>query len=267
MIDLCITHHKTEGLIEKLLDELHQDIFTLDKTCKLYLYDSDSGDKFKQWIKRNITKYIIEKIYFKKNNGYAYACNYMASKGNSEIIGFLHGDVIISSKDLERINNIFSENPGIHILGPKVITDDNKIDSAGVFGSNFNPKFRGLNELDKNKNLYTDRSKCINVSGCAYFIRRNVWNVLTNHPKYKRIYPNAFGAFLETPHFFEEVWCSYFARFLGYNVIYDGSITVKHTVRASSAVPPDHKNSVENNAYDISKKIFLYTCDKVNIPI
>jgi len=267
MIDLCITHHKTEGLLEKLLKELYEDTFTLNKNCKVYLYDSGSGDKFKNWIKKNITKYTIEKVYFKENNGYAYACNYMASKGNSEIIGFIHGDVIISPKDLAKVNSIFSENPGIHILGPKVITEDGKIDSAGTFGSNFSPEFRGLHQFDKNKNLYTDRKKCINVSGCAYFIRRNVWDVLSNHPKYRRLYPSALGAFLETPHFFEEVWCSYFARFLGYNVIYDGSITVKHSVRASSSLPVESKNSIENTAYEISQKIFLYTCDKVGIPL
>jgi hypothetical protein len=267
MIDLCITHHKTEILLEKLLVELHKDKDLLKSICKIYIYDSDSGNNFKLWVRRNINYYRIERMFLRENNGYAHACNYMASKGNSDIIGFIHGDVLLNVNDLKNIQHIFDTNPGIHILGPKILTNDDKIYYAGTFGENFNPTFRGMGEYDPKNLKYKDRKLAINVSSAGYFIRRNVWNVLTNHPKYKRIYPNSIGAFLETPHFFEEVWCSYFARFLGYNVVYDGSITFKHTVRSSSFVPPDDSKSVEKMFYDTSKQIFLYTYDKVGLKI
>lgn len=265
MIDLCITHHKAELLLEKLLIELHKNKEVLKDICKMYVYDSGSGPQFRKWIRRNIHYFKIERMFLKNNNGYAYACNYMASKGNSDIIGFVHGDTIFGSNELRKIQTVFDENPNIHILGPKILTTEDKIYHAGITGDNFNSNFIGLGELDKNDELYKDRKLVINVSGAAYFIRRNVWNVLTNHPKYKRLYPNAIGSFLETPHFFEEVWCSYFARHLGYNVVYDGSITFKHTVRASSLVSPNNDASVEKQFYDMSKKIFLYTYDAVGL--
>jgi hypothetical protein len=265
MIDLCITHHRTETLLEKLLVELHKNKELLKNVCKIYLYDSGSGPEFRKWIRRNINYFKIERMFLKENDGYARACNYMASKGSSDIIGFVHADTRFGPNELEKIQKVFDENPGIHILGPKILTTEDKIYHAGITGDNFNANFIGVGELDKNDKLYKERKLVINVSGAAYFIRRNVWNVLTNHPKYKRLYPSAIGAFLETPHFFEEVWCSYFARHLGYNVLYDGSITFKHTVRASTFVSPEDETSVEKQFYDLSKQIFLYTYDKVGL--
>jgi GT2 family glycosyltransferase len=267
MIDLCVTNHNSTPYLEKLLDTLNSDLNVKNKPWKLYLTDTNSKLNMKRWIRDKIQKYNIERIFFKDNNGYAISSNYMASKGTSDIIGLLHSDVVLSSSDLLAIQKRFDSNPNVHILGPKQRNDNGEILSAGIFGTNSQPIYRGFMERDVNDRLYRDFHECLNVPNSAYFIRRSVWNILTKHPKYKRLYPNAVGAFLETPHFYEEVWCSYFARSLGYKVFYDGTISIKHYGRTSTSIPAEHPDSRENTLYPISERIFLYTCKNVGVAL
>jgi GT2 family glycosyltransferase len=267
MIDLCVTNHNSANYLEKLLGKLNSDLDVKNKPWKLYLTDNKSAFNMKRWIRGKIQQYNIERIFFKENNGYAISSNYMASKGTSDIIGLLHSDVELNTSDIIDIQKRFDSNPNIHILGPKQRNDDGVILNAGIFGTNMNPIHRGYMEMDKNDTKYRDIHECLNVPSSAYFIRRSVWNVLKNHPKYKKLYPNAIGAFLETPHFYEEVWCSYFARSLGYKVFYDGTISIKHHGRTSTGIPADHPESRENSLYPISERIFLYTCKNVGVTL
>ena len=264
MIDLCVVNYNTKPNLEKLLDTLHSDS-TNPKNWKLYITDNGSIDGTVKWIKKHINKYLVDRLLLKKNNGYAFACNYMASKSNSDIIGFLNADVWLTSNDVQKIQKVFDENPHIHILGPKLRNEEHRIVHAGIVGNNSYPEPRGWMELDENDKLYKDRIECIAVSGSAFFIRRHVWNVLTNHPKYKRIFDTAAGAFLPTPHYYEDIWCSYFARFLGYKVFYDGSISLGHTFHASSPLPDQSNEAPEYKLLPISREMFIRTCEIVGV--
>jgi hypothetical protein len=117
---------------------------------------------------------------------------------------------------------------------------------------------------DPNDTLFKDRVECVTVSGSAYFIRREVWNTLTCNSKYRKLYPNAIGAFLPTPHYYEETWCSYFARHLGYNVIYDGSVSIGHSWHASSPKPGEGY-SIADAQFKTSQSIFRGACDYMGI--
>lgn len=267
MIDLCVTNYNTIAQLEKLLTTLNSDLKTGVKPWKLYVTDNGSKTNMKSWMKTKIEKYNIDRVFFKKNNGYAVSSNYMASKGTSDIIGLLHSDVWLSTSDIIKIQNRFDSNPNVHILGPKQRNDNGLILNAGIFGTNAEPIYRGYMESDSLDKLYRDFHECLDVPSSAYFIRRSVWNILTNHPKYKRLYPDSIGAFLNTPYFYEQVWCSYFARSLGYKVFYDGTISIGHTGGASTFLSPDHPQSRENVLLPISEKIFIYTCDHIGIKL
>jgi GT2 family glycosyltransferase len=268
MIDLCVVNYNTRTLLQRFLDTLHSDIQSpngaLSKNWNLYITDNDSTDDFIPWLRESEENYFIDRVYLRKNIGYSAAINMMASKSNAEIIGILNGDVWMTTDDCRKIQNIFNENPEIDILGPKQRDENGYITHAGIVGSNTAPKHRGWREHDPEDNLYKDRINCVTVSGSAYFVRRSVWNSMTNNPKYKEIYPNAIGAFLPTPHYYEETWCSYFARHLGYNVVYDGSVSIGHSWHASTPKPGEGISHADKY-FPISREIFRKACDYIGI--
>ena len=268
MIDLCVVNHNTRQLLQRFLDTLHDEIVSPDgalkKNWNLYITDNDSTDDFISWIRKNEERYQIDRTYLRENIGYSAAVNMMASKSKSSIIGILNGDVWMTSKDCTRIEQIFNQNEDIHILGPKQRDEKGFITHAGIIGSNVHPKHRGWREHDPHDLLYKDQIDCVTVSGSAYFVRRDVWDAMTSHPKYKEMYPNAIGAFLPTPHYYEETWCSYFARYLGYNVIYDGTVSIGHSWHASTPRPGEGISHADKY-FPISREIFRKACDYIGI--
>lgn len=263
MIDLCVVHYNTRSLLERFLNYLHSDV-GLGKKWNLYITDNDSVDDFVPWIRRNDSSYQIDRIYLRENIGYSAACNMMASNSSSDIIGLLNADVWMTSNDVLKIQEIFDTNPDIHILGPKQRDEDGYITHAGIVGSNTSPKHRGWREHDPEDSLFKDRINCVTVSGSAYFIRREVWNSITNNKKYNELVPNALGAFLPTPHYYEETWCSYFARHLGYNVVYDGSVSIGHSWHASTPKPGQGVSHADRY-FPVSREIFRKACDHFGI--
>lgn len=260
MIDLCVINYNTRPLLNRFLDVLHSDLHNTPKVWNLFIADNGSQDDSASWLKYNFERYKINKLYINDNIGYSGACNQLAAAGSSNIIALLNADVWITSEALVRAQKIFDDNPDIHILGPKQRDENGLITHAGIVGTNTAPAHRGWRQSDFNDELYKDRVPCVTVSGSAYFIRREVWNTLTNHPKYQEMYPGATGAFLPTPHYYEETWCSYFARHLGYNVVYDGSVSIGHSWHKSSPVGGE-----ADSKFKESQEIFRKACDYMGI--
>lgn len=268
MIDLCVVNYNTRPLLQRFLDTLHSDLDdpngALVKSWNLYITDNGSSDDFIPWMRQSEERYRIDRTYLRENIGYSAAVNMMASKSTGDIVGVLNGDVWMTTSDCVKIQDIFDENPDIHILGPKQRDENGFITHAGIIGTNIAPKHRGWREHDPQDILYKDRINCVTVSGSAYFVRRDVWDALTNNEKYREIYPNAIGAFLPTPHYYEETWCSYFARHLGYNVVYDGSVSIGHSWHASTP-KPGQGISHADRYFPVSRDIFRKACDHIGI--
>jgi GT2 family glycosyltransferase len=270
MIDLCVVNYNTVNLLDRFIKTLHHDLQDVDSVTKsnkywsLFISDNDSTDGTIDYIKDISGKYHIDKLFINRNIGYAAACNLMASKGDSEIIGLLNADVWMKNEDVTKIVNIFNNNSDIHILGVKQRDEQGRITHAGIVGTNVQPVHRGWMLSDPQDTMFKDNIECVTVSGSAYFIRRNVWNVLTNNVKYKQLYPDAIGAFLPTKHYYEETWCSYFARHLGYNVVYDGSVSIGHSWHASSPKRGEGE-SVVDQQWLVSQSMFRKACDYFGI--
>ena len=260
MIDLCVVSYNTRPLLGRLLDCLHQDLHLTNKAWNLYIADNASSDDTDNWLRYNQNRYHIDSYTANDNVGYSAACNQLAKMGTSSIICLLNADVWMDSLSVLKVNNIFNENNDIHILGPKQRDENGFITHAGIIGTNVQPRHRGWREHDPNDILYRDRINCVTVSGSAYFIRRSVWDNLTNDEQYQKLYPGATGAFLPTPHYYEETWCSYFARHRGYNVVYDGSISIGHSWHKSSSVGGE-----ADSKFAVSREIFRKACDYMGI--
>ena len=264
MIDLCVVNYNTRPLLRRLLDNLHEGVSADNKFWNLYNADNDSGDDTIEWLKENDDRYQIDRIDLNKNIGYSAAINKLASRGNNSVIGILNADVWFTNEDIRKICQIFDQEPDVHILGPKQRDEYGNIKHGGITGTGKNPIMRGWNESDPEDILYRDRVNCVTVAGSAYFIRRNVWDAMTNNEKYQEMFPGIKGAFLPTPHYYEETWCSYFARYLGYNVVYDGSVSIGHSWHASSPKPGEGYSHADAQ-FKVSQSIFRKACDYIGI--
>ena len=69
---------------------------------------------------------------------------------------------------------------------------------------------------------------------------------------------------LPTPHYYEETWCSYLARHRGYNVVYDGSVSIGHSWHASSPKPGEGYSHADAQ-FKVSQSIFRNACDQLGI--
>jgi len=264
MIDLCVVNYNTKDLLKRFLDSLHSDLNEQNKIWNLYISDNGSSDGSWPWIEENRLTYKITAGWNNQNIGYSLACNGMATYGAGDIICLLNADVWLTTQDLINVQKIFDENQDIHILGPKQRDENGFITHAGIVGTNTAPKHRGWKQHDPNDNLFKDRVNCVTVSGSAYFIRRSVWTTLTSDREYQRMYPGVLGAFLPTPHYYEETWCSYFARHRGYNVVYDGSVSIGHSWHASSPKPGEGYSEADSK-FKVSQEIFRKACDSIGI--
>lgn len=264
MIDLCVINYNTRPLLERLLNTLHSDIDNVPRSWNLHIADNGSSDDTVHWLMQNGNKYQITTAISNENIGYSAACNQLAANSGAEVIALLNADVWFTSEDIFKINNIFEENPDIHILGPKQRDENGFITHAGIVGTNTKPGHRGWRQHDPNDELFRDRIDCVTISGSAYFIRREVWDALSNNEKYLEIYPNSTGAFLPTPHYYEETWCSYFARHLGYRLVYDGTVSIGHSWHASSPKPGEGISEADK-MFPISREIFRKACDHFGI--
>jgi GT2 family glycosyltransferase len=264
MIDLCIVNYNTRPMLQRMLDMLHGDLKYTKKLWTLNICDNGSVDDSWKWLESFKDKYFINKAWKNENVGYSAACNLMAANTDSDIICLLNADVWLTSEDVVKVQKIFDQNPDIHILGPKQRDESGRITHAGIVGTNTAPKHRGWREYDAEDILYRDRVECVTVSGSAYFIRRSVWEALTNDEEYRKMYPQAIGAFLPTPHYYEETWCSYFARHRGYNVVYDGTVSIGHSWHASSPKPGEGYSHADAQ-FKVSQSIFRNACDTIGI--
>lgn len=233
-VDLCIVSFNTQEKLKRLLDTLCADYE--DNVWNLVVADNGSTDGTVEFLKAEGWSYPIDKIFYNSNIGYANACNQLAAEGDSEIVGLLNADVWLTTKDVSEIARAFEADPELGIVGPKQRDERNRITHGGIFGTHERPRHRGWQAHDPEDRLFRDCVEAITVSGSAYFVRRSVWNELTDCPLYQECAPGAIGAFLPTNHYYEETWCSYHAWAHLHKVEYLGAVSIGHSWHSSAPV-------------------------------
>lgn len=189
---------------------------------------------------------------FKENVGYGHAANVGANLGDAPLIGIFNADVSFLPHQLGNIVRAMKQHENWAIVGPRQIDSRGRIMHAGFIGSNKAPVHRAWKEPAEDK--WQDAIACTYVMGSAFFIRREVWNELTQCEKNP-----ATGAFLETPLYFEETWCCYHAREHGHRVIYYGGATLKHEWHQAIAATTSAYD--ENNKMRRAEAMFGLACD------
>lgn len=192
------------------------------------------------------------------NIGYARCINLGASYGENPVIAAFNADCVLTPDLLQNCEDALLANSDWGALGPTQVDQKGRFTHAGIFGTNDQPRHRGWKEIDSGQ--YDDIQEGVTVSGSAYFIKRAVWDVLTNCPIYKKLHPGAVGAFLPTPHYYEETFCSYHCRAHGYKVMYYGKAKMIHKWHQASPV-----GGWAEQQMPISREIFREMCDAHDI--
>lgn len=198
----------------------------------------------------------FEVILFEENVGYAKACNVASQRGAGEVIAFFNADVELTAGALDECATALVSEPNWGILGPRQVDAENRITAGGVFGPPATPQQRNW--------LATDVGQCsdirpdvVTVSGAAYFIRRSLWQSLTDCELYRQIVRDPEGAFLPTRHYYEETWCSYHARAHGACCVFYGPVKIIHKWHQAS-VPGGWADQQMN----VSRELFRAACNQ-----
>lgn len=241
-IDLLVVNYNTRDKIHRFIEALNKSPKT-DNLWKLYVADNGSTDDSEQLIHQLTGVYPIETFFVNKNIGYARAINQMAAASNSPYLAALNADVWMTSEDVASLVEFMSTTPGLGVVGPKQRDEQGRITHAGVTGSNTHPKMRGWQHNDPDDSQYRSQETMITVSGAAFFMPRDVWGEMTNCSVYQKFHMEYFGeepsgAFPEFHHYYEETLFAYHCRAHGYDVWYDGTVSIGHTWRASTGPSP-----------------------------
>jgi GT2 family glycosyltransferase len=199
-------------------------------------------------------------VTFTENVGYARACNHAATLGDRKVLAFFNADVRLTAGALDECYGALMARPDWGVLGPRQIDDHGRYTHAGIFGTQAQPSMRGWHK--RVSGAYEDiRDDAVSVSGAAYFVPRKVWADLTGCEVYREIAPDAEGAFLPTPHYYEETWCSYHAQAHGLKCVYFGTVTIVHRWHQASPVGGRAERLMPQ-----SRAMFRAACDRHGIP-
>lgn len=200
----------------------------------------------------------VTHLSYEDNIGYGRACNAGAVKGTKSMLALFNADVILTQGAVEDCCRALADHPTWGVVGPRQIDDRGRLTHAGIFGTRSAPLHRAWQQDDNP--VYADVQPAVTVSGAAYFIKRSVWDELTACPTY-RLVTCAEGAFLPTPHYYEETWCSYHAFQHGHEVVYYGPVCVVHRWHKASPM-----GGWADQQMPVSQVMFRFACDVHSIP-
>lgn len=193
---------------------------------------------------------------FNENVGFARAVNYGATFGDRETLAIFNADTRLMDSVVTDCHYALQSHPDWAILGPRQIDEKDRITHGGFLPhAGTIPKDRGFRSREQG--FFLDiRDDAVTVPGSAYFIKREIWDELTECPIYHKSYPEAVGAFLPTPHYYEETWCSFHARAHGYKVVYYGAATMIHKWHRASP-----RGGRADEQIPVSREIFQQACE------
>lgn len=175
-------------------------------------------------------------VFNTKNVGYARAVNQGMKMGSAPYAAILNCDTEFLPEGVSKLVAHFMSHESVGVIGPRTFDSAGRITHAGIITTAARPRNHHRGWLSPDPDSYQDTLSVNTVSGATYFVRRSMWDELSACADYLRAAPTAEGAFLPTPHYFEETFCSYHARHHGWEVIYLGAAAMIHQWHRSSPV-------------------------------
>lgn len=169
-------------------------------------------------------------VEFDENVGYNVAANAAGAEGHHEIVAIFNADVRLSAGSLDVMCDELMAHDDWAIAGPRQFDDRGRFTAAGIFGTDVKPRHRGWHETAGHTDI---RDDCTTVSGAALFIKRAMWDELTDCPVFSAMHPEASGPWLPTHHFYGDTGLCYHARGHGWKLGYVGTTTIVHKLHGA----------------------------------
>lgn len=239
-IDVVVVNYKTPHLLQDFIASLVKYTPSVPINCTIFNVAPD----YESYRYAEVCKKVgITHLWNPENIGYASAVNQAVAKMDRECIAIFNSDTYFTSNILDECFDQLMSHSDWGVLGPKQINQEGMITSGGVVGTNANPQLRWWQQPDGADKAIIDEN-CLSVSGSAYFIKRALWEVITEDPDYIKAHKEVFdcdplGAFPLMHHYFEEMSCSHMARNIGQKVVYYGQCSMVHLWHQSSKVGSD----------------------------
>lgn len=250
-VNIVVVNYKTPGDLRRFCDSVARFEPTVPWTLTVVNVCPEQEDlEVARWAH----SWGATTVAWKDNVGYARACNAAALTTAMPVLALFNADIILTAGAIDECVAALSEHPTWGVLGPRQVDDDGRMTHGGIFGTHARPEFRGWRLHDQV--AYTDVREAVTVSGSAYFVKRRAWEQLTACPLYQQAAPGAEGAFLPTPHYFEETFCSYHAHAHGWQVMYFGPVKIVHRWHKASPV-----GGWAEQQFPVSQSIFRVACD------
>lgn len=225
-LEIIVVNYKTPEMLKGFLDSLDEfppksqvrvTVVDVEEACGLYPMKHDNY------------------YHLSENLGYAKACNLAAQGLTGRNLAFFNADTrFVDGNCVDRCVEFLDSHPEVGIVGPLQYSSGHRVTHGGFFGTHRHPVDNGFKSHVTDA-FRTDR-QAVTVSGSAFFIKRSVWDLLTQCPVYQKQFPDVRGAFLPTQHYYEETGCAYHAAAHGYQVWYLGSAEMIHEWHKSSPV-------------------------------
>jgi GT2 family glycosyltransferase len=253
-MDVAVVNYHTPGDLQRFMQTFSEHPPRPPWTLTVIDVETIPGAVLSEWHGGTLRRIGVE-----DNIGYGRACNLAATYATDDIIAMFNADVEVTPGSLDACGDALVEHDDWAILGPLQVDDRGHIRHAGIFGTLASPKHRGWNEI--NRGQYSEVRDAVTVSGSAFFAKRKVWDELTDCSIFREVAPEAEGAFLPTPHYYEETWASYHAQAHGHRVVYYGPVTMIHKWHRASVVGGWAEQQIP-----ISRKMFRDACEGHGIP-
>jgi GT2 family glycosyltransferase len=247
-LSVIVVNYRTPDLLTAFVESYHKYLYNYTET-ELIIVDVDPLES------QGHLAYWDDEQYYEiaYNCGYAYACNYGASKAYARNYAFFNADTrFVDDECMDICVDYLDEHDDVAVVGPLQYNDiTNKVTNAGIFGPPEKPYHRGW--MSRDIDHYTDIQECHSVNGSAYFTKSKIWNEMTRCERFQQINPGNIGAFLATPLYYEEEFYSQHVQAHGYKVVYNGTARMVHLWNSSPPAQQSEK-MIE------SQKIYREAC-------
>lgn len=242
------TPHDAKRFVDSVTDTCDPD------EVRVWIVDVDPIDSVEALARRlEVEGYPNRYIHVGYNCGYGRAVNMAAAHASGDVIGIFNADTVLTDGVVQACRDDLMENPMWGVVGPRQVDGQGKITHAGIGGTITRPKLRGWKQLDRGQYGYTE--ECVYVAGSAMFVRHGIWQEMAFCSDFRAAQPNSMGAFLETPHYYEDSWLCSHLRSHGYKVMYKGDVTMRHDWHKASK-----KGGHADRQMKKSREIFRDTC-------
>ena len=176
---VAILNYNGKNWLEKFLPSVIQ----YSKIADIYVIDNQSTDDSIEFLKAQYPQ--INIVINSQNYGFAKGYNEGLKSIDADIYCLLNSDVEVTENWIEAVLEVFETNQNIAAVQPKILSYHQKdnFEFAGAAGGLIDnlgyPYCRGrvFDEIEKDNGQYDDISEIFWASGCALFIRSEVyWN-------------------------------------------------------------------------------------------